>query len=186
MVLKTLLVWDGTSTVLHFKHLYWSAIECKVNSLTIAGIMQILLFYSPAVCFRKYCTYLPLKIRSVVANFDTCFSARVCLPLLKSWPFRENGGMGWTSAGSVVVLMLFWDKASATCVLWTNLSPLYGLKLDSGCVSPFLSNCSVPWAITCPDVLQLPGSDLNHLNFGENYMCSLRFEPKISIQVFYF
>lgn len=33
MVLKTLLVWDGTGIILHFKHLYWSAIECRVKSV---------------------------------------------------------------------------------------------------------------------------------------------------------
>lgn len=48
IVLETLLVWDGAGIVLTFEHFYWNALKCKVNPVTITGIMQIIIF--PPCC----------------------------------------------------------------------------------------------------------------------------------------
>lgn len=86
LILSTLLVRDGTSDIVHFKHLCWSAIESWAKP--ILWPYQAFEFentpFFHAVCLHKYCMHLSLKTRPVIANFNMCFSAGMWLPFLKS------------------------------------------------------------------------------------------------------
>lgn len=79
LVLSSLLVRDGTSDILHFKLLCWSAIKSWAK--------PILWSYQPfefantpsfhTVCLHKYSMHLSLKPRLVIVNFKGFFSRSV-------------------------------------------------------------------------------------------------------------